>query len=523
MFKHRRNWISKALVSLAAFATAAGCASVGERSYVEQQPRTEVVRTVTSFSNSLRCMDDMFARHGVHDIPITSVGVADPTGKVRAGHRDMLITAVATMSERSGAFRYVDWEYDNKEIQILWQRLRDENKARFEAEYADPIYTIRGAVTGFDQNVAADQAGGGAAFQSGEYTGDAVIDVSNSASVMSLDLNIASTRTRAILPGMSSNNSLAIDRRGAALAGSLSNNNFGLTFDFESTRAEGVAAGVRTLIELGAIETLGKLTRVPYWQCLEIASTEPAVIREMHGWWKDMSENERQRFTERALIANGYMQGQANNHPDAESRRAISRFQADNDLVVTGRVNFELYRSLVGSDRPLALGPPETFVAKDEAPDAAADQIPVRQPVEIELFTDRGTQPVYGAMESLRASVRLSGSAYVACYYQEAGGNVMRVFPNRSQPGGYLTAGDITTFPSYDAEFEIYLERPGATDEVMCVASDREVSSHLPEELRVRDLVPMQVESLDELSRLFQDIDYTGLSEARMPIRVVGM
>jgi hypothetical protein len=519
----RRRWIVRALLSLVVCAAASGCATVGDRSYAEVRPRTEVVRTTTSFTEALRCMDGLFVSHGVHDIPITSVGIPDATGKVRGGIRDMLITSVAKMSERSGAFRYVDWEYDNKEIQILWQRVRDEDQLAFEREYADPLYSIRGAVTQFDQNVVDRRYGGGVAVEYNDYSGDALADWTNSASVMALDLNVSNTRTRAIIPGLSSNNSLAIDRRGGALSGALSSANLGVTFDFQATDAEGVHAGVRTLVELGVIESLGKLTRVPYWDCLQIAATEPGVMRELYDWWSDMSAKTQQRFAERALVANGYLDGPADGFADAAAREAISRYQAENDLVVSGRANFELYRSLIGSDRPLQLGPPESFGLKRETPDAEREQIPVREPVDIELYTDRGAEPTYQPMELLHARVQVSGNAYLRCYYQDAAGSVMQVFPNRFQRDDHLAAGDIVRIPGWDAGFQIQLEHPGTHDELMCAASDREIASHLPETLRGRDLVPLPVESLDEVAEQLQQIDRTGLSQARLPIEVVGM
>ena len=121
---------------------------------------------------------------------------------------------------------------------------------------------------------------------------------------------------------------------------------------------------LRTLVELGLIETMGKLTRVPYWNCLQIESTAPGVLREMNNWWQDMSTEERQLFAERALIGNGYLEGPADTSPDAASREAIARYQAENNLIVSGRANFELYGALIGSNRPVSAGPPESkFVA----------------------------------------------------------------------------------------------------------------------------------------------------------------
>jgi len=500
----------------------AGCASVGEKAYVKGRPKTEVVRTTTSFTGSLRCMDDLFASYGVQSVPITTIGIPDSTGQVNAGVRDMLITTIARMSERSGAFRYVDWEYDNKELQVMWQLARDADKSAYETEYENPRYYIRGAVTQFDRNIVDRRYGAGVAGEYQDYNGDLGGDVNFDASVLALDLNVGDILSRNIVPGLSSNNSLAIDRRGGALAGALANANLGVTFDFTATDAEGTHLAVRTLVELGAVESLGKLTRVPYWRCLQIESTAPGVQRELHDWWGDMSEEERLLFAERALIANGYLEGPADGRPDSASREAIARYQAEQDLVVSGRANFELYQALIGSDRPLSEGPPKTFVKKNKTPDPAKDALPVRAPVQIELFTDRGTEPTYAPMELLRANVQVSGNAYVYCYYQESAGGVMRIFPNRFQPDAHIAAGEIVAIPSLTAGFQIVPEQPGH-EEILCVASDRELANHLPHELQVPDLVPMTVESLDELAKLFADVDRTGVAQARLPISVAGM
>jgi curli biogenesis system outer membrane secretion channel CsgG len=514
-----RNWIPRIVLALA-ISFLAGCSTIGEQSYIKIRPKTEVVRTTTSFSGALRCMDDLFTTHGVQGVPITTVGIPDATGQVRTGIRDMLITTVSKMSERSGAFRYVDWEYENKELQVLFQQVRDENQAAYQAAYENPRYYIRGAVTQFDKNVADRRVGGGLAGQYDDYTGDLVADYNANASVVALDLNIGDIRSRNIMPGLSSNNSLAIDRRGGAMAGALSNENLGLTFDFESVDAEGMHLAVRTLVELGAVESLGKLTRVPYWQCLQVEATAPGVQREMHDWWEDMSDDERQRFAENALVANGYLKGKADGLVDSASREAIARYQAEQDLVVSGRANFELYKNLIGSDRPLSAGPPETLAEEDATPDPLQDVVPVREPVQIDLFTDRGAEPTYAPMEFLRAGVQVSGNAFVYCYYQEGGGNVMQIFPNRFQTDGYVSAGEIVTIPGRTAGFQIRTEYPGSEEGMLCVASDREITEHLPRELRVRDLVPMPIESLDALAEIFSGIDFTALSQARLAILV---
>ena len=99
----------------------------------------------------------------------------------------------------------------------------------------------------------------------------------------------------------------------------------------------------------------------------------------------------------------------------------------------------------------------------------------------------------------------------------------MRVFPNRYQSDAHLVPGEIVAIPGRTAGFQIQVEGGGAQEEVMCVASDREITQHLPSALQVRDLVPMPIGSLDELATAFLEIDRTGVSQARLPVSVVGM
>ena len=520
--KSYKRLAARSVLACAA-AVLVGCASVGNESYIKVRPRTEVVRTTTSFSGALRCMDDLFTSRGVHSVPVTTIGIPDATGKVRSGIRDMLITSIAQMSEHSGAFKYVDWEYESKELQVLFQQVRDSDRKAFETQYENPRYYIRGAVTQFDQNVVDNRYGGGVAGQYQDYAGDVFADWSANASVVALDMNVGDILTRKIVPGLSSNNSIAIDQRGGAVAGALSNNDLGLTLDFESTQAEGVHVAIRTLVELGSIETLGKLTRVPYWRCLQIESTAPGVLREMEDWWRDMSEEERNLFAERTLVRSGYLAGPADEEPDAASREAIARYQAEKDLVVSGRVNFQLYTRLIGDDRPVSAGPPELDMGSEETLAPPVDARELRESVQIELFTDRGSEPSYAPMEFLHANVQVSGNAYVYCYYQDGAGDIARVFPNRFQSDPRLAAGEIVTIPGREAGFQIQIEGDGPREEVICLASDREIANRLPVELHGYDLVPMPVESLDEIARAFFAIDRAIVSQARLPISVAGM
>ena len=63
-------------------------------------PKTPAVKTITNFSQALRCMDELFLGFGKQGIIITSAGIPDETGKVNMGTKEMVINAIAKKSAK---------------------------------------------------------------------------------------------------------------------------------------------------------------------------------------------------------------------------------------------------------------------------------------------------------------------------------------------------------------------------------------------------------------------------------------
>ena len=71
-----------------------------------------------------------------------------------------------------------------------------------------------------------------------------------------------------------------------------------------------------------------------------------------------------------------------------------------------------------------------------------------------------------------------------------------------------------------DARFGIVFDTAGVQEEVLCVASERDVGLRLPDDLRKTDLAPLPVRSLDKVITAYRKIDPTNVAVARLPIRV---
>lgn len=499
----------------AAGALLASCMSNPQTASITAQPKTPAVKTLTSFTQALRCMDDLFARYGKTDIIITSAGLPDATGQIQTGTKEMMISAISKMSVKSNAFRFVD--YDPTQLGV--QDLHNLIGVRTDLGFDIPRYYIRGAITQLDAGVASDSMGGGIALP-GLALGASQDQI---VSVVSMDMNVGDMITRQILPGMQATNSISVVRsgKGGDVDGQIGK--AGFFFEMSMDRSEGTHQSVRTLVELSLIETLGKLTKVPYWTCLDIPQTNPEMMEQAREWYDRMTPDQRTVMAQTALVNAGYLGGPPTGAMDQATREALGRYQAEHDLIADGRVTFDLYYSFLANNLAARVPDPEE-TAKDRAQavlaSAPATAARLGTPVQVKLTTDRGARPSYKVGDSLRVSVGVTDDAYVYCYYQDGNGTIARIFPNRFSPDAYLTAAKTVTVPSPQAGFDIVFERPGATERVDCVASRREVGIGLSRDLMVPDLTPIPGRTMDSIVREYKRIDQAGLSHQTLSLPV---
>lgn len=509
------NWRRRSSAML--WPVAAACLALGacqqnpETATVAVQPQTAPVRTITSFDEPLRCMDNMLWAQGKKDVYITSAGIPDATGQVAAGTKEMLITALSKMSAKSGAFRFVDYDPTQIDVQALSELVG------LRQGFVAPSYYIRGAITQLDSAVLSSQESAGVSLP----FADLGISRDQVASVISVDLNMGQLTTRQILPGMSASNSMTVVRagRGADAGGVIGK--AGLTLSVSFDRSEGLHQAVRNLIELSAIELVGKLTRVPYWQCLKVDQANPTFRAEAREWYDTMGEAERARFVTASLARAGYWSGTTTGADDPQLHEAIARYQANNDLVPNGRIDFDLYYRLIGANA-VASGIPGHVQAAARLPDAPTPPPRPASPPQIALDTNRGPRPAYRVNEDLVVRAQPNQDAFLYCYYQDAAGEVARIFPNRFQPDAFVRAGRLVNIPPGDpGPFQIRFDRAGSREMVACLASDLELGLKLPETFKANDLEPLPVASIDAVVDRFTQLGRNHVSVNRLPIEVV--
>lgn len=465
--------------------------------------KTPVTKAVTNFTPALRCMDDLLLAYGKKDIVITTAGIPDSTGKVMAGTKEMLISAASRMSIKSRALSFIDYDTERNDLLALFQDMQ----AAGAFQHKLPNYYIRGAITQLDENAIDSQRGGGIAlpFLDVGLTKDQV------SSVVSMDMNIGETTTRMIMPGVNASNSLIVTRMGDSKEAGGKIGKVGFSFNMSLNKSEGLGAGVRALVELGMIEVVGKLTSTPYWKCLEIEKTNPLMQEQAQDWYSGMTQEARIKLVQGKLAGMEMYSGPINGVNSRELSGAVGKYQAENGLVADGRINFDLYYSLLDAEQAMVIDPNAKSTVISSVP--RGDN---QGAMAVKLDSDRGARPTYRLKELLKAKVQLSSDGILYCYYKDTSGAIARIHPNRFSPDPFLKANRAISLPPENSPFKIKFDSVGR-EQIACYGSSRELP--LPANLKGADLTPLKVGSMEEIAKAFRAAN-PSVSEAKLDILI---
>jgi len=230
-------------------------------------------------------MDDLFRRYQVRKHYITAIAIPDRTGQDIGGDpQTMMISPISEMNRRSDAFAYLylpvtfsgytpNSETGRVDINYIVQYLHMLS-AQDKRDFRLADYYIVASISALDKGVTQRSAGGGIDFK--------LIGVGAQAdemvSVITSDFNVAKGANFQIINGMNTTNSVSVVRRGKGGDLDARFSGVGLSFNASLDRSEGSHAALRNLIQLSTIETLGKLAKVPYQQCLQQRQATPRLV-----------------------------------------------------------------------------------------------------------------------------------------------------------------------------------------------------------------------------------------------------
>ncbi len=481
------------------------------QAYTMDRPVVRPTRALTSFSESLSCMDRMLRESQIPTTLITSKQIPDFSSKAPAAAKDMIITSLSQMSRLSHAFRYVDYEVDisrQDTVQNLTTILLNNNQMQLQR----PALYVSGAVAYVDQGVISNRfdAGTSAARLDTGYS------QSRNATVLGLELHLGDFRTRTLIPGLDSANEVIIGGAGQGLdlAGRIGD--YGVKFNVGRDYALGTGGALRTLIDLGMIEMVGKWARVPYWQCLTLEQTHPDFQRQMMDWYQEGSPLVHNKLVQRSLMSQGYLGANgaelAENSPEFVA--ALGKFQADKGMVATGVVDFPTYeRALrnfvsLGNDGKLVQvgwSPSGTTLAAS-TPASTTGTTANGRTIDLQIENVLVGRSAFEVGEQIFLSAALSRSSYMYCFLHEAGGTVMRLLPNPTNPNALMSANQAIRIPDWMSPTPGFImdATSAGTEHVACFATNDDVAAKLPQYLKAPALAPLaNVRDINSIKEAF--------------------
>lgn len=515
-----------ALAALAAFL--AGCqtlevkqATVEQTAEVRKGPEDKPQRSITGFTQSLRCMDTLMLDYGVRDLTMMTEEINDETKKLNAGTRDMLISSVSDMSRRSRAVRLVAFGKDT--INVIGFLATAQSASAY---HAVPLYDIKGSVSQFDENLIKNQKSLG--FGISPYLNIGAAGDAGS-SMLALDLSVLTTSDMGVLAGVTSRNSVVILKQGKGIDGDAAYNKFGINYTMNLARSEGQSQALRGLVELATVELIGKLTKTPYWTCLGV--TDPKANDEtrleMFDWYHAMAATrvELIAYFQNQLRHRGFYDGPIDGQFNPALDEAISNYRAALGLSHEAVLNEEFFYAFLAADHTKIKRPeqPAHYVASPTvaelpgSPPVQASAAPAA-PLKLSLTTPN-QQTRFARGEAVNLAVAPSEDAHVYCYLQDEDAKVIRFFPNRFTRDSRVAAAQPLKLPG-TMRFELTMDAKGVPETISCFATPTDVLASLPQPLVGTDFEPLPGASLDVIRAAFTKASGGKLAQENLHVQV---
>ncbi len=446
-------------------------------------PEEAPKRTITNFSQALRCMDNLMISYGVYDVSMLVEDIKDSTDNVKVGAKDMLISAISEMTRRSHAIRLIAYGNDSGNLVSFL------STAGQTTQYAViPQYDIRGSITQLDKSVAAKDVAGGINVSEIGIGGAKTAN----ASVMALDLAVIDTKDYSVIPGVVSKNSIVIFKEGKGVDSDASIGKFGINFSMNLTRSEGDAQALRNLIELASVELVGKLTKTPYWTCLGIDPQKQEIQDEVHDWFYNLVADQKiVQYFQLHLANRGYYKGAIDGQFNPELTESIKDYQAGLRMEATGNIDRALFDALLNKSVPPRR--PAVAATSASAPLGAAS---------LDIGFNGKAASKLNRGEQFAVTVQPDRDTHVFCYFASEDGSIQRFFPNRFSPDSLVKQSAPLTLPG-KMPFKLFASSEGNQERMACFSAPQPLMGKLPSAVKGTDFENLPVTSLEQVEAEF--------------------
>jgi len=448
------------LMTLAAAASLAACATA-ER--VPDNAAAPVSATAAApaadLAGARRCMDTLLLDQGPRDLALLVEDGAD-----RSGGRELMVSAISDMTQRSRAVRLV--------------------QAGRAAEGEAPALAVRASFA---------DAGKGA---------------------VAIDVALLSVRDQSVVPGTAS-------RTSATLAdGRAEIRKAGVVFGVALAGGDARTQAQRAVADVAAIELLGRAARVPYWRCVGASATDKTIAAEVQDWYDAMAARPAEiiGWFQLQLKARRVYEGPVDGVVNADLKAAVARYREALGLSREPKLSLDFFQAWLAADHhalAAKLAVPAVATASPVAPPAPATVTPLpvtplpvaavvtaaAPALQLRIAPNNEAQR-FARGEPVQLTIQPSRDAHVYCFHQDEQRRITRFFPNRFRTSSLVPAAGGMQLPG-TMRFEIVMNAKGIPETVACFATEQDVLARLPAALAAGDFATLPVATLEQVKSAF--------------------
>jgi hypothetical protein len=346
-----------------------GCATSPPADRGDSRPGNMATQTrvVTDFGSALVCMDRQLADYGVRDLRLAVENLDKEPTKSTIRATEIFIGAMSKMA------------------------VSNVGRVGIAAPPTSADFVVRGSLS---------QAASGRE--------------------LSIDLFVtrpASTVTAAA-PLVSARNTLQLKPSGQGFDSTIDYKALGLKFVTNGLGADGPARAMRNAVELSAIELVGKLAKVPYWRCLDVANDNAGVKAQIDDWQVEMNRAGPSAaiiYYQSSLVPLGVLSKFERGTLDEGTKLALRTYKKTLGLAADDTINDELFRAHIAADRARVMKDVTAMIAS-ESKDRLGVRIQTVKP------------PPLRRGQFVNFDIAPNVPAYVYCFLQDEESNIFRLW-----------------------------------------------------------------------------------------------
>jgi predicted RNA binding protein YcfA (HicA-like mRNA interferase family) len=456
-------------------------------------------------------MDDLLVGAKRPRTLISSTGLPDLTNQIKVGADDMLLNALSQMNRKSKTYLFLDQSLEKDAGQIS---IYTPPKTAL-----TPKFYVRGSISQVDSSVMSgslDLNADDKASRTGQtqYFGGGDSTFGRDVSIVTVDMHLVSFPDKTVVPGSSVANSMVVNSRSFSNTATGLIDVTGLDATLQINRIESLGQAVRNLIELGAIELIGRHANVAYWECLNIPAVKQRKTNRKEIAFTSADKLVRIPEVQKMLQQLGYYSASITGIVDQRTRDSISHFQATHGLIATGDLNYDTYQHLLEKTKGYAprrrTEAPETQFEEAPKPDTKKlvkrmDRAGFFKSAQKGSLDIKSTKRQYKVGDTWQTYIVLPRGGFLSCFHQSGSGSITQILPSKPDVAFAVGTGQEILLPDPNDGFDIKFETKGLSEAVLCILEVAKKPADLSDIVGTVPLTPTKARSFEHLISLYRE------------------